>query len=65
MEKKKYLVPNVEIFPYGAELMQVIATSPTGADQEAKKADLFFHEDDDNEDNTAETGSLWDEPMWQ
>lgn len=65
MEKKKYLAPDAKIVLIGPELMQgteVITTSPTGADQEAKKADLFFDED---EDNTAETGSLWDEPMWQ
>jgi hypothetical protein len=66
MEKKEYLAPRVETVIYGADLMQheVITTSPTpaGGDQEAKKADLFFDED---EDNTAETGSLWDEPMWQ
>ena len=48
MEKKKYLAPDAKIVLIGPELMQgteVITTSPTGADQEAKVAPEFEEEE--------------------
>ena len=42
-----YLAPRVETVIYGADLMQheVITTSPTGADQEAKETNEFIEEE--------------------
>ncbi len=46
MEKKKYLVPDVEIVPFGPEVMDVIKPSPTPMDPEAKKANEFIEEEE-------------------
>ena len=47
MEKRKYQAPGVETLPYGAELMEVIVTSPTPADPEGKTTDDVVNDDEE------------------
>lgn len=47
MEKRKYQAPGVEALPYGAELMEVIETSPTPADPEGKTTDDIVNDDEE------------------
>jgi|GEM_PF-6014772 len=47
MEKRKYLAPGVEVLPYGAELMEVIGTSPTPMNPEGKTTDDVVNDDEE------------------
>lgn len=56
MEKRKYLAPGVEALPYGAELMEVIETSPTpSGEQDAKDAGDVI----DDEEIAAPIKDVW------
>jgi len=65
--KKEYVKPQSQVVELKDKLMDggvvINPGSPTGEIVESKRG--FFDESAEDEDNTAETGSLWDEPMWQ
>ena len=62
--KRDYVKAEVKVIIL-SDIMQVIVEGSDTNTFDAKKNDLFFDESAEDEDNTAETGSLWDEPMWQ
>jgi len=62
--KKIYVAPSILLVALGDDLMEVINPTSPGDDFPLSKRG-FFDESAEDEDNTAETGSLWDEPMWQ
>lgn len=61
--KKIYVAPSILLVALGDDLMDVITPATQAGDDFSKRG--FFDESAEDEDNTAETGSLWDEPMWQ
>ena len=65
VKKKTYLCPKISSFVLDSEIMETVPWSPSPGGADAQKNDFFFDESAEDEDNTAETGSLWDEPMWQ
>lgn len=61
--KKIYVAPSILLVALGDDLMDVITPASQAGDDFSKRG--FFDESAEDEDNTAETDSPWDEPMWE